>query len=276
MAVNIAIAVLKGCAGVAFSSQALFADAVHSLSDLVTDIAVVLGVRYWTAPADERHPYGHGKIEALVTLFIAIVLVVVSYELGAHAIRSLVSGEMSVPGLPALYVALASVVSKEWIFRWTRRVARAVKSPALEANAWHHRSDAISSIPVAIAVAVAYVWPSLAWVDAVGAILVALFILRVSWEIAHPALQELVDAEIGDKSSEVAALARTVGGVAGVHKVRVRRYGGAFVADLHVHVKADLSVAEGHAIGHDVSSALLSSDLGVVDAIVHVEPARPE
>ena len=261
MAVNIAIAVLKGCAGVAFSSQALFADAVHSLSDLVTDIAVVLGVRYWTAPADERHPYGHGKIEALVTLFIAIVLVVVSYELGAHAIRSLVSGEMSVPGLPALYVALASVVSKEWIFRWTRRVARAVKSPALEANAWHHRSDAISSIPVAIAV---------------GAILVALFILRVSWEIAHPALQELVDAEIGDKSSEVAALARTVGGVVGVHKVRVRRYGGAFVADLHVHVKADLSVAEGHAIGHDVSSALLSSDLGVVDAIVHVEPARPE
>ena len=90
MAVNIAIAIMKGCVGVVFSSQALFADAVHSLSDLVTDFAVVFGVRYWSAPADEEHPYGHGKIEALVTLFIAIALVVVAYELGAHAVRSLV------------------------------------------------------------------------------------------------------------------------------------------------------------------------------------------
>ena len=181
MAVNIAIAVLKGCVGVVFSSQALFADAVHSLSDLVTDFAVVLGVRYWSAPADEEHPYGHGKIEALVTLFIAIALVVVAYELGAHAVRTLVSGESSVPGLPALFVALVSVASKEWLFRWTRRAARKIASPALEANAWHHRSDAISSIPVAIAVVVAHVWPSLAWVDAVGAVLVALFILHVAW-----------------------------------------------------------------------------------------------
>jgi len=274
MAVNIAIAVLKGCVGVVFSSQALFADAVHSLSDLVTDFAVVFGVRYWSAPADEEHPYGHGKIEALVTLFIAIALVVVAYELGAHAIRSLASGESSVPGLPALFVALISVASKEWLFRWTRRIARKVASPALEANAWHHRSDAISSIPVAVAVVVAHVWPSLAWVDAVGAVLVALFILHVAWGIAYPALQELVDAEIGGKSAAVEALARNVAGVVEVHKVRVRRYGGAYVADLHVHVDAGLSVAEGHRIGHDVSDALLASDLGIVDAVVHVEPAE--
>lgn len=273
MAVNVAIAALKGFAGVAFSSQALFADAVHSLSDLVTDLAVVLGVRYWTAPADERHPYGHGKIEALVTLFIALALVIVAYELGAHAACSLASGRSAAPELPALFFALVSVVSKEWMFRWTRRVAREVKSPALEANAWHHRSDAISSIPVAVAVAVAHVWPSLAWVDAAGAVLVALFILRVSWGVAYPALQELVDAEIGDMSAEVAALARTVAGVVDVHKVRVRRYGGAFAADLHVHVDAGLSVADGHAIGHLVSNALLASDIGVIDVVVHVEPA---
>ena len=273
MAVNIAVAALKGCAGVVFSSQALFADAVHSLSDLVTDIAVVLGVRYWAAPADEKHPYGHGKIEALVTLFIAIALVIVSYELGAHAIRSLASGRSSVPGLPALFVALVSVASKEWLFRWTRRVAHKVGSPALEANAWHHRSDAISSIPVAIAVVVAYVWPSLAWVDSVGAVLVAIFILHVAWEIAYPALQELVDAEIGDRSAAVSEIARKVAGVMDVHKVRARRYGGSYVADLHIHVDGGLSVAEGHRIGHDVSDALLASDLGIVDAIVHVEPA---
>ena len=276
MVVNVAIAALKGCAGVVFSSQALFADAVHSLSDLVTDVAVVLGVRYWTAPADEEHPYGHGKIEALVTLFIALALVVVAYELGAHAVRSLAAGETTAPELPALFFALISIVSKEWIFRWTRRVARAVKSQALEANAWHHRSDAISSIPVALAVVVAYAFPSFAWVDAAGAILVALFIVRVSWEISCPSLQVLIDAEIGDKSAAVAAIARNVNGVVQVHKVRVRRYGGAYAADLHVHVNAALSVAEGHDIGHAVSDALLASDLGVVDAVVHVEPAKAQ
>ena len=272
MAVNIAIAVLKGWAGLAFSSRALFADAVHSLSDLMTDVAVILGVRYWTAPADNEHPYGHGKNEALVELFIALALVAVAYGLGAQAVQALVAGESAVPGLPAFFFALVSVLSKEWLFRWTRHVAREVKSSALEANAWHHRSDALSSIPVAIAVAVAHFFPALVWVDAAGAILVSLFVLRVAWAIAHPALQELVDAEIGDKSAAVAALARTVPGVLAVHKVRARRYGGAFAADLHVHVKADLSVAEGHALGHAVSDALLASDLGVTDAVVHVEP----
>ena len=276
MAVNISIAVLKGAAGIVFSSRALFADAVHSLSDLMTDIAVILGVRYWTAPADDEHPYGHGKIEALVALFIAIAIVVVAYSLGAQAVKAIVAGRSSVPGLPAFFFALVSVFSKEWLFRWTRHVAREVKSPALEANAWHHRSDALSSIPVAVAVAVAHFCPALVWLDAAGAILVSLFVLRVAWTIAYPALQELVDAEIDDKSTAVAALARKVPGVVEVHKVRARRYGGAFAADLHVHVKADLSVAEGHAIGHAVSDTLLASDLGVTDAVVHVEPMRTE
>ena len=121
MAVNIAIAVLKGGAGLAFSSRALFADAVHSLSDLMTDIAVILGVRYWTAPADSEHPYGHGKIEALVELFIALALVAVAYGLGTQAAKAFVAGKLSVPGLPAFFFALASVLSKEWLFRWTRR-----------------------------------------------------------------------------------------------------------------------------------------------------------
>ena len=273
MAVNIVIALLKGVGGVAFSSQALFADAVHSLSDLVTDIAVVWGVRYWTAPADEEHPYGHGKIEALVTLFIALALVVVALGLGRQAVGSLIRGEATVPGVAAFFFALVSVVSKDALFRWTRRVARVVHSPALEANAWHHRSDALSSIPVAIAVAVAYFWPSLAWIDAVGAILVSLFILGVAWSIAKPALQELVDARMDDKAASVAAVASQVPGVIHVHRVRARRYGGAFAADLHVHVDPSLSVVEGHEIGHAVQDALKSSDLDVTDAVVHVEPA---
>ena len=272
MAVNVAVAALKGFAGLAFASQALLADAVHSLSDLLTDVSVVLGVRYWTAPADEEHPYGHGKIEALVTLFIAIALAVVAYGLGSHAVKSFLAGETSVPGLPALYCALVSIFAKEWIFRCTRRVARSVNSKALEANAWHHRSDAISSVPVAVAVAAAHFLPCLTWMDAAGALVVSLFIVRVAWKIANPALQELVDADIDDKAGEVAGIARAVPGVVAVHKVRVRRYGGALAADLHVHVDGRLSVAEGHAIGHAVSDALTASGVGVTDAVVHIEP----
>lgn len=274
MAVNVILAAAKAIAGFYCSSQALVADAVHSVSDMVTDLAVILGVRYWAAPADDEHPYGHGKIEALVTLFISLALVMVAFELGAHAVRSLIHGRHVVPGLPALFIAVASVAMKEWMFRWARRVAREVSSPATEANAWHHRSDALSSIPVALAVALARIFPKLSWLDPAGSLLVSVFILHVAWEIMRPALQELVDAEMERKSVEVANVARTVPGVRDVHKVRSRRYGGAFASDLHVHVDPALSVAEGHAIGHAVKDALLNSDLNVMDAIVHVEPAR--
>jgi len=272
MVLNIVLAALKGVVGVLFKSQALVADGVHSLSDLVTDVAVLLGVRYWSAPADEEHPYGHGKIEALVSLFIAVALVIVAYELGETAVRSLLRGDREVPGLPAFFLALVSVASKEWLFRWTRRVARAVRSTALEANAWHHRSDAFSSAPVAVSVIVAHFFPALAWIDAVGAILLSFFVLYAAWEISKPAVQELIDAGIDDKALAIAAVAMTVSGVHDVHKVRARRYGGAFSADLHIHVDPRLTVTEGHAIGHAVHDALVTADLSVVDVVVHVEP----
>jgi len=274
MALNIALALSKGAVGVLCRSQALVADAVHSLSDLVTDIAVLFGVRYWSAPADDEHPYGHGKIEALVSLFIGAALVIVAYELAAHAATSLLRGETAAPGLPAFFLALVSVVSKEWLFRWTRRVAREVRSTALEANAWHHRSDAISSAPVAVSVAVAHFFPSLAWIDPVGAILLSLFILYAAWEIGKPAVQELIDAGIDNKAAAVEAVARGVPGVLGVHKARARRYGSVFTADLHVHVRPDLTVTEGHDIGHAVHDAIVAADLSVADVVVHVEPAH--
>ena len=262
MAVNVALAAAKAVVGAKCSSQALIADAVHSVSDLATDLAVVLGVRYWAAPADEEHPYGHGKIEALVTLFISVALVLVALEVGSHAAGSLLRGQQVAPGRAALWVALVSIALKEGMFRWTRKVARDVSSPATEANAWHHRSDAISSIPVALAVAAARLNPGLAWADSAGSLVVSFFILHVAWEIMRPALQELVDADISGKSVEVAEVARAVPGVLEVHKVRARRYGGAFAADLHVHVDPSLS------------NALLASGLHVMDAVVHVEPGR--
>lgn len=273
MAINVALAVVKAAGGLMFSSQALLADAIHSLSDLVTDFAVVLGVRYWVAPADAEHPYGHGKIEALVTVFIALALVAVAWELGAHAVGSLCGSEHAKPpGIAAAAIAAVSVALKESLFRCTRRVARRVKSPALESNAWHHRSDALSSVPVAVAVAVAWFFPSLAWADAVGALVVGAFILHVSWELAWPALEELVDANMAGKSEEVAAVARKVDGVRGVHKVRVRRYGRLYQADLHIQVDAKLSIVDGHYLGHLVQEAVVGAGIEVSDVVVHVEP----
>ena len=273
MVVNVCLAAAKAVAGWLCSSHALVADAVHSLSDLVTDAAVVLGVKFWVAPADDAHPYGHGKIEALVTLFISLALALVAYELGAAAVGRLVSGNAAArPGLAACAVAVASVVLKEFLFVRTRRVARRVKSTALEANAWHHRSDAFSSMPGALAVGMAWLVPSLAWVDSAGALLVAAFILRVSWQLAKSALQELVDADIDAKAAAVVSVAEKVPGVRGVHKARARRYGGLFQVDLHVQVDPSLSVAEGHAIGHAVKEAVCAAGLDVNDAVVHVEP----
>ena len=247
---------------------------MHSASDLVTDLAVIFGVRYWVAPADEFHPYGHGKIEALVTAFISAALAVVALELGADAARALLSGaRRGPPGAVAFFIAVAGIVLKEWLFVWTRSVARRIGSTALEANAWHHRSDALSSIPVAAAIALARLVPGLVWLDAVGALVVGAFVLHVAWKLAKPALLELSDADVGAKAADVKAVAERLPGVRGVHKVRARRYGGSFQADLHIQVDGSLSVAEGHDIGHAVKEAILSAGLDVEDAVIHVEPA---
>lgn len=274
MGVNVLLAVAKAVGGILFSSQALVADGVHSFSDLATDVAVVFGVKYWEAPPDEEHPYGHGKIQALVTLFIALMLLLVAYGLGGHAVESLRAGAKGRPGLLSLVVALVSIGVKEALYRATVRMARRVKSPALEANAWHHRSDALSSIPVAASVALSAFFPSLWWADAVGALVVAGFILLLIWEISRPAFQELTDAVIDDKSSAVESVAVAVPGVRSVHRCRARRYGGAFQADLHIQVDASLSIVEAHRLGHRVKDAIIQADIDVVDAIIHVEPSK--
>ena len=276
VAVNLAIAAAKAVAGFMFSSQALVADAVHSASDLVTDLALVFSVRYWVAPADEDHPYGHGKIEALVTLFISVALAFAAWELARNAVVSLLrGGGDSSPGAFALSVAVASIVLKEGLFVVTRAAARRAKSTALEANAWHHRSDALSSVPVVAAIAVAWFFPSLWWADAAGALVVSAFVAHVAWKLARPALQVMTDAQIEDKADAVAAAAAAVPGVRSVHKARARRYGSMFQADIHIQVDDSLSVAEGHDIGHAVKRAVVGAGLDVEDVVVHVEPTQP-
>jgi cation diffusion facilitator family transporter len=270
---NLSLAAAKGIAGYLGNSQAVLADAVHSLSDLATDVAVILGVRYWSAPADEDHPHGHARIETLITVVIGLALGAVAVGMGVEAIRGLQRGVDRAPTGIALAAAVASIVVKEVLYRWTARVGRHVRSPATIANAWHHRSDAISSLPAAVAVGVALIDPEWAVVDRVGAVVVCILILQAAWRILRPALNELVDrgAPAADRR-RLEALALDVPGVKSAHALRTRYVGSALSVDLHVEVDGALSVAEGHAIAVKVRQALLDDGPDVADAVVQIEP----
>ena len=270
---NLLLAAAKAAAGILGHSQAVLADALHSLTDSVTDIAVILGVRYWTAPADEDHPHGHGRIETLITVVIGLAIGAVAIGMGTQAIRGLRHGPELAPSGIALVVALISIAVKEILYRWTARVGREVRSPALVANAWHHRSDAISSIPAAVAVAVTLIDPEWAIVDRVGAVVVCLLILQASWRILRPALDQLIDA--GAPAADrrrIEELALKVDGVEAAHAVRTRFVGADLAVDLHVEVDGGLSVAEGHVIAVAVRRKLLEEGPNVNDAVVQIEP----
>jgi cation diffusion facilitator family transporter len=272
---NLVLAVAKAAAGIVGHSQAVLADALHSLTDSVTDIAVILGVRYWTAPADEDHPHGHGRIETLITVVIGLFVGGVAVGMGTQAIRGLRHEPEGAPTVIALAVAVVSIAVKEVLYRWTANVGRQVRSPALVANAWHHRSDAISSIPAAAAVAVTLIDPEWAVVDRVGAVVVCLLILQASWRILRPALDQLIDA--GAPASDrrrIEQLALEVDGVESAHAVRTRYVGSELAVDLHVEVDGGLSVGEGHAIAVAVRRKLLESGPDVTDALVQIEPHR--
>ncbi|MFV2072905.1 MAG: cation diffusion facilitator family transporter [Thermoanaerobaculales bacterium] len=272
---NLMLSVVKVVAGIVGNSQAVVADALHSLTDSLTDIAVILGVRYWTAPADEEHPHGHGRIETLVTVVIGVTVGMVAVGMGWKAILSLRHRPESGPAVIALAAALLSVVVKEVLYRWTAKIGHRVHSPALVANAWHHRSDAISSIPAALAVAAALIHPAWAIVDRIGAIVVCAFILQASWSILRPALDQLIDA--GAPAAErrhIEELACDVDGVEAAHAVRTRYVGARLAVDMHVEVDGGLSVGEGHAIAKAVKTRLIEEGPHVVDVVVQIEPFR--
>jgi cation diffusion facilitator family transporter len=272
---NLVLAAAKATAGILGHSQAVLADALHSLTDSVTDIAVILGVKFWTAPADEDHPHGHGRIETLVTVVIGLVVGTVAIGIGVEAIRGLRNPPEAPPTGIAFGVALVSIGIKEALYRWTVRVGREVRSPALVANAWHHRSDAISSIPAAAAVAVAMIDPEWAVVDRVGAVVVCLLILQASWRILRPAVDQLIDA--GAPASDrqrIEELALQVDGVEAAHAVRTRYVGSDLAVDMHIEVDGGLSVGEGHAIAVAVRRKLVEEGPNVTDALIQIEPHR--
>jgi len=273
MVVNVLLSAVKFALGILGHSQAVVADAVHSLSDMVTDLLVLVGIKFWSAPADEEHPYGHQRIETIVTLFISMLLVVVAFEIGWKAVERLGQPTETPPLAFAVFGPLISIIAKEILFRKTRAVGKRIHSSALIANAWHHRSDALSSIPALVTVGIAAVGPRWAFLDALGAVLVAGLIVKVAWDIASPALSELCERGAEDEElHEISKLAESVEGVCSIHRLRSRRLGTGWFVDLHVMVDGDLSVREGHDIATAVQRLLLGNGPDVADVTVHIEP----
>ena len=277
LVLNITLSVIKVSVGWLSNSRAVIADGIHSFSDLSTDLAILIGVKYWTKPADESHPHGHEKIESLVTAAIALMLAAAGLSIGYDALTSLETTSGHAPTWPALAAAGLSIISKELMYHWTKRVAQRTGSSALRANAWHHRSDALSSVPVLATVAAAMAAPQLAFLDKVGAVVVAVFILRTSWKLLAPELRTLSDSSA--PKNVIAAIERnalSVQGVRGVHSIRTSQVGRSVSVDLHVTVDPEITVRAGHDIAEAVRSHLLGQrEHPIRDVVVHLEPDEP-
>lgn len=271
---NLGLSVFKLAAGWLGHSHAVMADAVHSLTDITTDLVVIFGVGFWTAPADEEHPHGHRRLETVITVFIGLVVAAAAIGIGWDAATSF-GQPTHPPTAVALVAAVFSIIVKECLYQWTVRVGRAISSPALAANAWHHRTDALSSIPVAAAVAVAMIDHRLAFIDQVGALVVGVFILYAAMRIIRPAVDQLIDAGAPKKHREaLERLALEVEGVEAAHALRTRYVGSELAVDLHVEVEPGLSVAEGYTIANRVKQALIEHGPDVADVMVQIEPVK--
>ena len=274
--VNSVLALTQIVAGWLFQSQALIADGVHTLSDLVSDGVVLFAAGKASASPDQDHPYGHGRIETLATIIVGLLLALAAIGIAWAAGQRLMAWEtLTGPAAPALAFAVLTLVAKEGLYQYTVRVARRIQSPLLQANAWHHRSDAISSLVVLVGIGGALAgWP---WLDSVAALVVAAFILHMAWRLIFNSAAELIDTAL--EPEQVETIHNAIVGVPGVksaHMLRTRKLGNEAAADVHIQVAPRISVSEGHQIADEVYRAVMSSMSTLRDVTVHVDPENDE
>jgi len=275
---NILLTVLKMIAGFLANSEALIADAFHSLSDFSTDIAALWGYHASLRPQDKSHSYGHGKIETLISMMIGWVLLFVGFGIlgkGGSLIYKVIQGYTIMrPGWLAFTVAIISILIKEWLYRYTKRVAQEIESSVILVNAWHHRSDAFSSIGVLIGIGGAILlgenWTIL---DPIAAVIVSFFIIQISVSIIYKNANELIEASLGNEiSNEILAVVKNVNGVRYPHNLRTRRVGNKIVIDVHIKVDRSLNIVHAHDITSEVELALREKFGEDTIISVHAEP----
>lgn len=279
-AVNLLLAAGKLAAGVWGRSGAMVADAVHSFSDLATDVVVVAFARVSAKPRDDGHDYGHGKYETLATIVVSLALFAVGAGILLSAVRAirtvLEGGVLPRPGLVALVAAAVSIVAKELLYRFTIRAGREIGSPSVVANAWHHRSDALSSLGTLAGVGCAYFLGE-RWriADPIAAILVAAFVLRIAVDLIRPGLDELLERSLPDETErEILRIVTEGGEVRSPHNLRTRRIGASIAIEVHVRVDGAMTVAHSHALTEGIERRLRERFGEGTMIAIHVEPLK--
>ena len=279
-AVNLVLSLLKLVAGVFGRSGAMIADAVHSFSDLATDIVVIVFARISAKPRDDGHDYGHGKYETLATILISIALGIVGVGILADSIRAIRvvidGGLLPRPGLIALVAAVLPIAAKEILYRYTVREGRAIDSPSVVANAWHHRSDALSSLGTLVGIGCAYFLGE-RWriADPIAALIVAVFIFKIAFDLIRTGLGELLEKSLPEETEqEILRIVTADPAVREPHNLRTRRIGAAIAIEVHVRVDGAMTVACSHALTVAIERRLRARFGEGTMIAIHVEPIK--
>lgn len=273
---NAVLAVVKGAVGLLADSRALVADALHSASDVVSSIAVLIGVRAAQEPPDEDHPYGHGKAETVTAIIVSVLLIIVGIEVAINSFTAMFT-QVSIPGIWAVYAAVFSIALKETMFQYKFKLGKKYKSDALIADAWHHRSDVFSSFAVLIGVGAAIGGTALGFagaaiMDPVASVIVSVFIIRMGWKLGGEAIHQTIDHVLHEEDSKwMMEAAHRVPDVIKVDELLAREHGHYVIVDIKVSVDPLLTVEEGHAIGKRVKAELMQYGY-VRDVRVHINP----
>jgi cation diffusion facilitator family transporter len=270
---NVTLAVIKGVAGILGNSYALLADAIESTCDIFSTLLVLLGLKYSRIPPDKNHPYGHGKVEPIITFVIGSILVASATVIAIQSIHHIILPHPAPKPYTLIVIGIAIVV-KEIIHRITKRVGKRIKSTSISADAWHHRSDAITSACVFAGILITLVGgKKFVSADGWAAMVASLFIYYNSYLIFRPAVEEIMDEQVyDDLVSEIRSVAIKVPGVINTEKCLVRKSGMKFNVDLHVTVDANITVKKGHEIAHLLKDALLKEINQLADVLIHIEP----
>lgn len=276
--VNIILTVFKILAGILGRSTAMIADGIHSLSDLLSDIVVIVFVKISAKGRDKDHDYGHGKFETFATLIISLMLIVVAVNLmsgGINKIRLILDGgEVSSPGMIALWAAVASIVLKEILYHYTIIQGRALNSPMMIANAWHHRSDAFSSVGSLLGIAGAiFLGDKFVILDPITGCVISIFILVMAVKMSVPAIKELLDVSLPDEvEQQIVSTAKSIQGVIDLHELKTRREGPGIIMEGHLVLDSDISLKEAHNISKKVEESLRKEFGPETQISLHLEP----
>lgn len=275
--VSAVLAVIKGAGGILGNSYALIADAIESTTDVFTSVMLWIGLRWSQRPADKDHPYGHGKGEALIALGIAFMLIAAAIIIGYKSILNIITPH-KIPKAYTLIILIVVILAKEILYRVVLKTGKEINSGAVKADAFHHRSDAITSAAAFVGISIGLIGgPGYEVADDYAALFASAIIIINAGLIARPAIGELLDEDLNPGlNKEITALAESVHQVIRVEKCKIRKMGAFQIADLHVWVNKDLTVEEGHRIAHAVKDIIQHEHPLFADVMIHIEPGTPK